>query len=136
MGKQKLQGAIFSVRCSRRFFSRPQKWAEKRSEFFWAMMGQKRGATQVLRRSVLPLYVAKQCQRCKNVTLCQRVTETPAKSRLWIMIFTSVFNRQYRRRLAIALRLSPLFRATLRIFKVGQWFYVLVHVCFKTWAYI
>lgn len=34
MGKQKLHEAIFSVRCSRRFFSRPQKWAEKRSEFF------------------------------------------------------------------------------------------------------
>ena len=72
-------------------------------------MGQKRGATQVLRRSVLPLYVAKQCQRCKNVTLCQRVTETPAKSRLQIIIFTSVFNRQQRRRIAIALRLSPFF---------------------------
>lgn len=34
MGKQKLREAIFSVRCSRRFFSRPQNWAEKRSEFF------------------------------------------------------------------------------------------------------
>lgn len=42
MGKQKLREAIFSVRFSRRFFSRPQKWAEKRSEFFgpsWSKKG-------------------------------------------------------------------------------------------------
>ena len=63
-------GALFAP-----IFSRPQKWAEKRSEFFWTTMGQKRGATQALRRSVLPLYATQWCQRCKNVTLCQRVTE-------------------------------------------------------------
>lgn len=40
------------------------------------MMGQKRGATHGPRQSVLVLYVAQQCQNYKNVTLCQRVTET------------------------------------------------------------
>lgn len=108
MGKQKLREAIFSVRWFAPIFSRPLLWAEKAVNFL-NRKGQKRGATHSPRRSVFPLYVAKRCQRCKNVTLCQRVTETPAKSRLQIIIFTSVFNRQQRRRIAMALRLSPFF---------------------------
>ena len=92
MGKQKLREAIF--RCVvRADFSRPLLWAEKAVNFL-NREGQKRGATHSPRQSVLVLYVAQQCQNYKNVTLCQRVTETPAKSRLWIMIFTSVFIRQ------------------------------------------
>lgn len=64
-------GALFAP-----IFSRPQKWAEKAVNFL-NREGQKRGATHGPRQERFPLYVAKQCQRCKNVTLCQRVTETP-----------------------------------------------------------
>ena len=63
------------------FFSSPL-CGPKNAVNFWTMMGQKRGATHGPRQERFPLYVAKRCQRCKNVTLCQRVTETPAKSRL------------------------------------------------------
>ena len=76
MGKQKLREAIFSVRSSRRFFSSPL-CGPKNAVNFLDREGQKRGATHSPRQERFPLYVAKQCQRCKNATLCQRVTETP-----------------------------------------------------------
>ena len=81
MGKQKLREAIFSVRCSRRFFSRPQKWAEKRSEFL-AHHGPKRGATKLSAGAFYLCTSRSDVKGAKTFTLCQRVTETPAKSRL------------------------------------------------------
>ena len=108
MGKQKITSRNFFSALFAPIFSRPLLWTEKAVNFL-NREGQKRGATHSPRQERFPLYVAQRCQRCKNVTLCQRVTETPAKFRLWIMIFTSVLNRQYRRRVAIALRHSPFF---------------------------
>jgi hypothetical protein len=108
MGKQKIASRNFFGALFAPIFSRPLLWTEKAVNFL-NREGQKRGATHSPRQERFPLYVAQRCQRCKNVTLCQRVTETPAKFRLWIMIFTSVLNRQYRRRVAIALRHSPFF---------------------------
>jgi hypothetical protein len=92
-GQAKIAWSNFSVRCSHRFF-RGHKSGSKNAVNFLDHDGPKKGCNPALRRSVLPLYATQWCQRCKNVTLCQRVTETPAKSRLWIMIFTSVFIRQ------------------------------------------
>lgn len=63
-------GAVFAP-----IFSRPLLWAEKAVNFL-NREGQKRGATHSPRQSVLVLYIAQQCQNYKNVTLCQRVTET------------------------------------------------------------
>lgn len=80
-GQAKIAWSNFSVRCSHRFF-RGHKSGSKNAVNFLDHDGPKKGCNPALRRSVLPLYVAKRCQRCKNVTLCQRVTETPAKSRL------------------------------------------------------
>lgn len=80
-GQAKIAWSNFSVRCSHRFF-RGHKSGSKNAVNFLDHDGPKKGCNPALRRSVLPLYVAKRCQRCKNVTLCQRVTETPTKSRL------------------------------------------------------
>ena len=67
-GQAKIAGGNFFGALFAPIFSRPLLWAEKAVNFL-NREGQKRGATHGPRQSVLPLYVAKQCQRCKNVTL-------------------------------------------------------------------
>ena len=99
-------------------------------------MGQKRGATPSPRQSVLPLYVAKQCQRCKNVTLCQRVTETPCHIPTVDFYFYVYFCSTIATQDSICAASQPVFGLHCAFFKADQWFYILVHVCFKTWAYI
>lgn len=75
-GQAKIAWSNFSVRCSHRFF-RGHKSGSKNAVNFLDHDGPKKGCNPALRRSVLPLYATQWCQRCKNVTLCQRVTETP-----------------------------------------------------------
>ena len=69
-------GQFFRCVCSRRFFSSPL-CGPKNAVNFLDREGQKRGATRGPRQERFPLYATQWCQRCKNVTLCQRVTETP-----------------------------------------------------------
>lgn len=76
MGKQKIASRNFLGALFAPIFSRPLLWTEKAVNFL-NREGQKRGATHSPRQERFPLYVAQRCQRCKNVTLCQRVTETP-----------------------------------------------------------
>ena len=76
MGKQKIASRNFFGALFAPIFSRPLLWTEKAVNFL-NREGQKRGATHSPRQERFPLYVAQRCQRCKNVTLCQRVTETP-----------------------------------------------------------
>ena len=80
-GQAKIAGGNFFGALFAPIFSRPLLWAEKAVNFL-NREGQKRGATRSPRQERFPLYATQWCQRCKNVTLCQRVTETPAKSRL------------------------------------------------------
>lgn len=65
-GQAKIAWSNFSVRCSHRFF-RGHKSGSKNAVNFLDHDGPKKGCNPALRRSVLPLYVAKRCQRCKNV---------------------------------------------------------------------
>lgn len=67
-GQAKIAGGNFFGALFAPIFSRPLLWAEKAVNFL-DHDGPKKGCNPALRRSVLPLYVAKQCQRCKNVTL-------------------------------------------------------------------
>ena len=115
MGKQKLREAIFSVRWFAPIFSRPLLWAEKAVNFL-NRKGQKRGATHSPRRSVFPLYVAKRCQKCKNVTLCQRVTETPCHIPTVDFYFYVYFYSTIATQNSDSAASQPAFRATLRIF--------------------
>jgi len=75
-GQAKIAGGNFFGALFAPIFSRPLLWAEKAVNFL-NREGQKRGATRSPRQERFPLYATQWCQRCKNVTLCQRVTETP-----------------------------------------------------------
>lgn len=68
-GQAKIAVGNFFGAFVRADFFRDHKSGPKNAVNFLDLEGQKRGATHGPRQSVLPLYVAKQCQRCKNVTL-------------------------------------------------------------------
>ena len=76
-GQAKIAWSNFFRCVARADFFRVHFVGRKTQWIFWPMMGQKRGATHSPPQERFPLHVAQRCQRYKNVTLWQRVTETP-----------------------------------------------------------
>lgn len=137
MGKQKLLGAIFSVRLFAPIFFESTLWAEKAVNFL-NREGQKRGATHGPRQERFPLYATQWCQRCKNVTLCQRVTETPryiptVDFYFYICLYSTIATQNSDSELIIFSLLMVLYTGPRLSPLMGLY---VDHLLDKSWAYI